>query len=869
MWRSLIHGASLAGNVRRSNKGVVLLFTICVLPLLAILGVMFATTARVERSVAASYVAGARARMLAISGIDTAAARLRTMAGNRAWSSIRDAWYSADAPNVPVTALQKPSYDSGRQIFGYAFSVAAAGTYCDQGDIITLRVTDCASRVHVNGSQATVGRMLDSLGWAVATQDRVSIPVDGWGDRVIALRDAEPARRFRDEDQLRQALRGVVGQDLGDRLMPYLTIWAWTDTNVIAPRPGSEGAATEAVTAPDFQKDAAGAVTGRAPVDVNTAAEPVLVACIAGLQGLEMDLQGYGGWRYVKTQAIPRDKALQIARMIGGYRQRVGDFHTWEEFHAFVDGLGVAGLVTPSQADAIKANANPNTLLNRFHPNREVALRVQKADLTYATTEFSFDAMGYFRVESLARVLHQDGSEVATSRAIAVIKAYDATRVTSQEQFETCRTQGGAAQVVSLPEQMLARGGSIDRTKRGAASDGQLVPAPKAADANGGRLLYDLRSGAADRSRFDMWAPRVEGLKETASVFATSGGRGSDTLADGLALDSLRKRIAAWNPDFLRSDEDDLKAGTVEWFTKFDRLAPKSERIGFWGFMGRWEIDDIPLVGSIDSLVKHRILGLCVPSDPRTMGTYGANAFGFQGALKVGYNAASTRPGVWNAFETGTWHHVAVSWRDGFVTNLYIDGVRVLNDDYESAGKRSLKERNNRLLVGCDVDATSNGTPIPRTAYFIEGTVDNVVATKGKKYDGPSFAPPKRYDSRPAVWRGSVPFTMQRNVGILRSVSYTAYVPRKDARGTPLFPGQGPQVSVKVELPGGTMLEVKDASERATDSPGRGVMVGRILANGQRVPLEVSMTATDVAPILDDVTVTWVDSLKFLSFQID
>ncbi len=869
MWRNLIHGASLSGASRRSNEGVVLLFTICILPMLAILGVMFATTSRVERSVAASYVAGARARMLAISGIDTAAARLRAIRGNRAWSSVRDAWYSADAPNVAVTALQKPSYDAGRQVFGFSYSIAAAGTYCDQGDIITLRIVDCASRVYVNGRQASLGRMLDALGWAVGTQERVAVPADGWGDRVIAARDAEPNRRFRDEERLRQILRAQVSQDMADRLMPYLTIWAWSDTNVIAPRPSSAGPMAEAVAAPEFQKDLAGTVVGRAPVDVNTAPVPVLVACIAGLQGLETDLAGYGGWRYVQTQAIPRDKAQQIAAMIDGYRQRVGDFHTWEEFHAFVDGLGVAGLVTPAQADVIKANANPNTLMNRFHPNREVALRVQKADLTYATTEFTFDAMGYFRVESLARVLHQDGTEVATSRAVAVIKAYDATRVTSQEQFEVARTQGGAAQVISMPEQMLARGGSIDRSKRPAACDGQLVPAPKAADAGGGRLLYDLRSGAPDRSRFNMWAPRVDGLSETASVFATSGGRGSDTLADGLALDSLRRRIAAWNPDFLRSDEEDLKAGTVEWWTKFDRLAPKSERIGFWGFMGHWEIDDIPLVGSIDSLVKHRILGLCLPADPRTMGTYGANAFGFQGALKVGYNVPSTRPGVWNAFETGTWHHVAVAWRDGFVTNLYIDGVRVLNDDYESAGKRSLKDRNNRLLVGCDVDATSNGTPIPRTAYFIEGTVDGVVATKGKKYDGASFAPPRRYDSRPSVWRGSVPVVTERSVAILRSVSYTAYVPRKDARGTPLFPGQGPQVSVKVELPGGTMLEVKDAAERPTDSPGRGVMVGRLLATGQRVPLEVSMTATDVAPILDDVTYTWVDSLKFLSFQID
>lgn len=868
MWRNLIHGASLAGPARRSNKGVVLLFTIAVLPLLAVLGVMFATNSSVERSVAASYVAGARARMLAVSGVDTAAARLRAIRGNRAWSSIRDAWYCADAPGVPVTALTKPSYDSGRKAFNYSFSIAAAGTYSAQGDIITLRITDCAACIYVNDRQPTLGRMLDSLGWAVATQDGLPVPADGWGDRLIAARDAEPNRRFRDEDHLRQMLRAQLPQDLADHLVPYLTVWAWTDLNVIAHGTPSEGAMTEAVTAPDFQRDIAGNVVGRAPVNVNTAPVPVLVACIADLQGLEMDLAGYGGWRLVRTPPISRNTALQIARLIVGYRQRA-DFRTWEEFHAFVDGLGIAGLVTPAQADVIKANANPNTLLNRFHPNREVALRVQKADLTYATTEFTFDAMGYFRVESLARVLAEDGTEVASSRAIATIKAYDATRLTSQEQFEQARVQSGAPQVVSLPEQMLARGGAIDRSKRGAACDGQLVPAPKATDASGGRLLYDLRTGVTDRSRFDMWAPQVEGLTETASVFATSGGRGSDTLAEGLALNSLRRRIAAWNPDFLRSDEGDLEAGTVEWWTKFDRLAPKSERIGFWGFLGRWEVEDIPLVGSIDSIVKHRILGLTVPTDPRTMGTYGANAFGFQGALKVGYNVPSTRPGVWNAFETGTWHHVAVSWRDGFVTNLYIDGVRVLNDDYESGGKRTLRDRNNRLLVGCDVDATSNGTPIPRTAYFIEGIVDGIVATKGKKYDGPSFTPPRRYDSRPAVWRGSVPFRTERPVGVLRSVSYTAYVPRKDARGTPLFPGQGPRVSVKVELPGGSQLEVKDPEESPTDSPGRGVMVGQILANGQRIPLEVSLTATDVAPILDDVTVTWVDSLKFLSFQID
>jgi len=869
MVRHILHGASLAGPARRSNRGVVLLFTICVLPLLAILGVVFATTARVERSVAATYVAGARARMLAVSGIDTAAARLRAIRGNRPWSSTRDAWYCPDAPSVPVTALTKPSYDAGVKSHGFSYSIASAGTYTDQGDIVTLRVTDCASRLYVNGRQASLGKTLDALAWAVGQQTGSNVPADGWGDRVIAAREALPARRFRDDEQLRQTLRAQVPVDVADRLMPYLTLWAWVDTNVIAPAPPAAGTTTESVAAPDFQKDAAGVVAGRAPVDVNTATEPVLAACLAGLQGMELELVGYGNYSYRATTAIPRDKALVVAGLIAAYRTRVADFRTWEEFHAFVDGIAMTGILTPSQADAVKANANPNTLLSRFHPNREVAFRVQKADMTYATTEFAFDAMGYFRVESFARVLAPDGTEVSASRAVGVFKAYDAMRVTSQEQFETCRQAGGATEVASLPEQMLARGGAIDRSKQGAACDGQLIPMPKAADANGGAvLLYDLRQGYANRGMADCFAPRVQGLTETPSVFASSG-RGSDVFAEGLALDSLRKRIAAWSPECLRSDEGDLKAGTVEWWTKFDRLAPKSERIGFWGFFGRWKIDDIPLIGSIDSLVKHRLLGVASPVDPRTMGTYGANAFGFQGAFKVGYNTNSTRPGVWSAFETGTWHHVAASWRDGFVTNLYIDGVRVLNDDYESAGKRTMKESLNRMLVGCDVDVTSNGTPIPRTAYFLEGTVDGVVATKGKKYDGASFTPPRRYDGRAAAWRGAVPFRSERPTSVFRSVSYTAYVPRKDARGTPLRPGQGPQVGVRVELPGGTMLDVKDAAELATDSPGRGVMVGRLIANGQRIPFEVSLTATDVAPMLDDVTFTWVDSLKFYSFEID
>lgn len=169
-----------------------------------------------------------------------------------------------------------------------------------------------------------------------------------------------------------------------------------------------------------------------------------------------------------------------------------GPFKTWRQFNAFCDGLvkgdllrderpiyyeydpvAAAGSASGSDniirsrnyeqmasqalADVLKANFNPNTMLNELNPDANHFTLVDKTDLLLCSTEFCFTPMGIFEIESEGVVVStagnvslfaaQKGRAVARKKVACTVKVYDVSRETMQQELtfgESAPGGGGA-----------------------------------------------------------------------------------------------------------------------------------------------------------------------------------------------------------------------------------------------------------------------------------------------------------------------------------------------------------------------------------------------------------------------------------------
>ncbi len=153
-----------------------------------------------------------------------------------------------------------------------------------------------------------------------------------------------------------------------------------------------------------------------------------------------------------------------------------GPFTSWAQFDAFLDQLllqdnaagGVRDLLLNAQEgnpflwpaafperyvhaqaklDVLKANFNPNLHLNELNPDAALWTWVDKTDLVVASTEFCFQPMGIFEIESCGRVIQPsvpqgdlfaagvNGAIVAEKVIRATVKLYGAARQGTQREF--------------------------------------------------------------------------------------------------------------------------------------------------------------------------------------------------------------------------------------------------------------------------------------------------------------------------------------------------------------------------------------------------------------------------------------------------
>jgi len=258
-----------------------------------------------------------------------------------------------------------------------------------------------------------------------------------------------------------------------DKISPYVTCHAWVDRKVVEMGTYIDG------------EDTGGSLTARsrnltlgprAPININTAPRPVLVAALYGV-GFDGPYTGglppAGKFLDISDAQVLADRIIEYREAAAGIGStsisfdpnRFG-FQNWAEYYNFLKGLDSQGNALPAQfsvvtdpllQDALLANANPNTDLNKWVPDVSIYRRKDKIDLSSATTEFCFQPGGIFTVESLGTVLGPDGQVVAQDKVRSIVRIFERYHETSQDDFETDRikddmaTSGTSPPGISVP----------------------------------------------------------------------------------------------------------------------------------------------------------------------------------------------------------------------------------------------------------------------------------------------------------------------------------------------------------------------------------------------------------------------------------
>jgi len=283
--------------------------------------------------------------------------------------------------------------------------------------------------------------------------------------QLIRERNQLPGRRFATKDQLFEAMKKLGLLTLNDtdewlRLREFITVHAMADPTVVRQDPTNP-------TAPPI-------LDPRPPVNINTAPKEVLQAVImAGF-----DFSGLPGANNAAKTQNAFDAAESLASIVFQYRMKQanvvltgqGAFKSWTQFETFmgqvvgnIDTLIPVGVpndvnrraILLADKDRLIAQANPNTRLQRFNPDAAVFRPIDKSQIPYPTAEFIFSGDGLFEITSLgilsagetrlppfmaptepSRVLSPGGGEFARFETVSVVKAFEALRHTTQEEFE-------------------------------------------------------------------------------------------------------------------------------------------------------------------------------------------------------------------------------------------------------------------------------------------------------------------------------------------------------------------------------------------------------------------------------------------------
>ena len=432
-------------HARAAQRGHVLLFAVGALALLTVLVLSLGSILRLEAGASANRIEACRARLAAEAGLERAIYLLTEHELTEPLASFQAPWVYRGQDgagwglDLPLELARNPSFAQGVTGAGLVYSGQVGDTH-GGGDLFTLRVQDLNGRLDLNGPQPELAGMLDTLGRAILEQDlRRHDPQDplhdpGWSAWATAegLVPLDPvagqgAALLRLREQLGGAfqdlaqLRALLSPERLERLRPYVTLDAWRDPN---------------------RGDVA-------PVNVNTAPWPVLVACLEGV-GLA-DEPGAVDALAARTLA----EVIELRR-----RDPLGGRLTGLDDLALLLGGADPLAYTPAVRAAL-ANARPDVLGGAELPEDAVlaAIDLDRGDLARATVPFCFITWGGFEVSSLGRVVDRDGRVLAEALLRAVVDVYDVARLASQEDLEAARADDDPWETETFPLPVAALAG--------------------------------------------------------------------------------------------------------------------------------------------------------------------------------------------------------------------------------------------------------------------------------------------------------------------------------------------------------------------------------------------------------------------------
>src|SRR5579883_964810 len=489
-------------RARRQDTGMVLIFVLGILALLAMLVAAFAVETGTELEMAANHRDGERARLVARAGLERAKYELRRSAVT---ANFPQPWMMADvwnyqknqaAPTLGLTAAPSniqttvtPSFGvcMPSQPVGITFASAAnpnalpwpsgyvGSTYYSydpnsgfHGDYYVLKVTDCNSCIDLSDQNPNLATMINTLAQTVAANAATPVPdaASNIGTLLVTNRPAGGFRRLEEVQAiLLKQFPNSGGQDYAS-LAPYLTTQAYVDGRVIYMGP----------LAPNLT------VTPRAPINVNMAPYPVLVAALSGIVGKTPD---------GTTWTLSLGQAKNLAAQIIAFRNTLNagrfGFSGWSEFARFLR----TQLGSQQLAALVLANCNPNTDINSTVPDASIYQCIDKTQITTGTTELCFEPGGIFQLDSLGVILDTSGKIIAASaECAATVRVWTQYNETNQTDFELNRVDPpgatgmtGLKDLTTLPECRNASLATIQpdannaqvSALRGALYDGQLT----------------------------------------------------------------------------------------------------------------------------------------------------------------------------------------------------------------------------------------------------------------------------------------------------------------------------------------------------------------------------------------------------------
>ncbi|MBI5368667.1 MAG: hypothetical protein HZA54_16645 [Planctomycetes bacterium] len=821
-----------APPAHQRRHGMALLLALAALGLLSVLGLTFTAVATTEARISAAYLDLAHARMGAMAGIEAATGRLRADAGTSVTSDPNAEWRYGGGPLESTTA---PSYYSGTA-FGFAYSGTTGGTHRPLGDQYVLLIYDTGAQLCLNLPVPGLAAMLDTLGRAI--RDDLTArglpavdPIAGRGAAIVALKAAAPGGMIPDKD----SLRTVLGAADALAVEPFLCVRAWTDARTVAPTatPLPEGM-------PGF------VVEPRSPINVNLAPKPVLVAVLSGVRGPIGP-----GISYATASAV----ADEILARRGSRLPGQGPFVSWPDFYAFVRGLAARPAIglSPDDAEALLANADPNFHPRRLNPERVIATPIDKLELRARTTEFGFRECGLYEVTALGRVLGADARPIASAKATALVEVFRLLVHTVQGEFEARRASSPTENATTWPAPQ-PRAGGTPATWAGHVQLQTDTPA-RAPLTPTAPFQALLRDGLAAEVAPGPPAPDTD--QEAGPDPARAGG---DLVSDGLFFADNRAELTGWTS---RGNADPVTGGFEFWMKLDERAAALPITVALLTFPETSEIG-----------VQHRIRAgisggtLTVESTRVAYVSAGYGTDPERRACPIPYAFEETThlavlPGLGQGHE---WHRVAVSWTDGTRQALAVDGRRGLPVSLTPSGPGvaflGWPPYRDRLVVGGE-DTLARGREVS------PATLDDFRLYAAAPLPTWLLFSPSRFEDAALAYAGRFESAFDPVPGVIRllGVSWTEWTPAS-YNGVPLLNAPG-AIDLGLDVGGGLVTVAGPTPGTLLRALGLGVEVrNRSVRYEIRFRHNPLVLPLNVTPILDDLTIAYDPGVvRFLDYH--